>query len=151
MGLDEPLQLVGRHVGLLAGGSAEVAAEAEEVAVLLPLDLHVGPTGRAGRAEELSAEVVVAPLADGPTLMLSDHCLDRVEELGLDDRLVFALVLFAVPTHDAHIELVGEEAMHLRDGGDRARRRPEPVVGHEVAELADRQLAAAEDVKRLPN
>ena len=56
---------------------------------------------------------MVTALADGAALVLADNSLHCLEQFRAHDRLVVAVVLYAVPAHDARVELVGKKAMHL--------------------------------------
>ncbi|MGD0380319.1 MAG: hypothetical protein ABSC30_10075 [Acidimicrobiales bacterium] len=116
--LDLGLQLVGGDVAFLAARAiaAVLLPQAVEVGVdaLGALDRESPP---AHAADEHALEVVVVAAlpgaAHGPG---GQQLLDLVERVPLDEGLVTAGVLDAVPLDDADVGAVGEQAGEARDG-----------------------------------
>jgi hypothetical protein len=76
---------------------------------------------------------MVTALADGSALVLPDDSLHGLKQLRVDDRLVAAGVLNAVPAHDARVELIGSRTRGAWTGSGTMwateRRRPSWRMG----------------------
>ncbi|MDA8061977.1 MAG: hypothetical protein M0T80_05995 [Actinomycetota bacterium] len=136
---DLGFEVTGGDVGLLAaGGVAVLLPEAVQVLVAALGELE-GESPPAHPAEERALQVVVvAALPRPPGGSGGEEVLDLVERGGVDERLVEAGVLDALPGDDPGVRLVGQdvgEGGHP-DGSDRP--VPSAPVGEPpVGQLGD--------------
>ncbi|HXA29271.1 MAG TPA: hypothetical protein VN193_11060 [Candidatus Angelobacter sp.] len=124
--LDRGLQAVGRDVGLTARLrlAPVLLAETEEVLVLAlgPLDREVASAH--GADESAFQVVVVLPLAGAARRSRGQELLHAIPRRALDQRVVRAAVLDAVPLDHADVELVDEQVVHPGDGERHGRPSP---------------------------
>src|ERR1019366_9970383 len=145
---DLGLQLVGGDVALLAAGAvaAVLLPEAVEVGVGALRVLDREPPPAYPTDEDPLQVVVVLALARPSHGPCGEQLLDLLECGALDERLVLAVVLDAVPLDDADVGPMSQETGETRDG-DRLGRVvavAAPVaktpVGHLLGQALDRPL-----------
>ncbi|MDA8315695.1 MAG: hypothetical protein M0010_11055 [Actinomycetota bacterium] len=157
--LDFGFELVGGDVALLAARAVAAVFLPETVEVrvraLRVLDRKPPP---AHPAHEDALQVVMVPALARPSYGPgSQQLLDLVEGGTIDERLVAALVLDAVPIDDADVGPMPEQTGETRDGECLGRVVPipapvaKPAMGHLLGQALDRPFAGGVQLEGRPD
>ncbi|MCH7229887.1 hypothetical protein L0U85_03295 [Glycomyces sp. L485] len=145
VGFDGLLDVVQSRAGQVAflGGVPFKESDAAEVEVFAAGVAAGGvedQSATAASAPQQALEVALPGALSGSGAAFGEDVLDAVEDLGLDERFVFAGVVLAFPDDEAEVGAVGEDAADLGEVQGPARRvglgRPgaQSGVGDELAQ-----------------